>query len=446
MIKKISAYLLISFGFAGLAWPQQLEMKSATVAGFINRGKSSQDNINILMTKSLSTFLSKISKNITPYKDVEEIAGGTNFWGQKALDGSRAINIAQHFSTEQVITGDYLVNDKNSTIVIDVLVYNVINGQVLFKRNYKGNAGPEIFDTVDKMILDVSGLLVGKTISLGYFKLDIKPENVKYRLFVNNSFIKLVDSRNGYFDRFISGQSIDISLKPEKSDEETLRKIIEIKSGTNELEFNPSGVLILETMKEGVDVYLNGIKTGKTDSSGELKIPNIGAGKENAISLKKGDTMLSETNISIKEGDTKVIVFKTPAFQTDENKQIEEIVVYGDIELGTKYIAGTTGVYKFEINRGAYKAGPNAFYKTSIVVYTNRNIMWGGGGGGPISFDYQLGNGEETSYEKAEKKGKGQFITVNMQKDDFIIFVAIDGKGGFGDNEGRVYLSVTREK
>ncbi len=441
-IKKILTVLIILFICAGFMRPQQLEMKSATVAGFINRGKSNQDNINILMTKSLSTFLSKISKNITPYKDVEEIAGGTNFWSLKELEGSRAINIAQHFSTEQVITGDYTLNDKTGIITINVFVYNVVNGQVLFTRTYKGDAGLEIFDTVDKMILDVSGLLVGKAISLGYLRLAVKPKNVKYRIFINDSFVKAVDSLDGYFDKFIAGQSIDISLKQENSDVEALRKIVQIESGkTNELVYNPSGELMVETMEGGIDVYLNGKKTGKTDDSGELIIPGIEAGKGNRIELRKGDESLSFTNITISEGQTKAVVFKNSVSAKGENNQNEEIEILSANKKGTEYIAKVAGIYKFEFNRGAYHDISAQNYRTKILVYTNRNAFWNVDI--PIFYDYQLGNdlGESTP-EMAEKKSKNQSITVKLKKDDFLIFIA-KPLGSSSASIGSVYITVS---
>jgi hypothetical protein len=312
VIKKIELSFLILFTFTLFGWTGQLEMKSVTVAGFINKGKTNQDNINKIMTKSLCTFLSKISKNITPYKDVEEVALKNSFWNQKELKSSQAINIAQPFSTEQVITGDYIVNDKNETISIQVFVYNVVSGQLLFQRNYKGSAGPDIFDTIDKMILDVSGLLVGKPIQLGYAKISIKPVNENYKLFVNDVFVKLISSKDGYFDNFISGQSVDILLKTETADKEVMKKKLEIQSGkTNELVYNPSGVLIVETMESSLDVNMNGIFIGKTDGSGELKIPDVLAGKPNMITVKNSTGTVSETNIAINEGDIKVVVFKT---------------------------------------------------------------------------------------------------------------------------------------
>ncbi len=442
MIRVLSYFLAISFLFPGIMLPQKLEMKSATVAGFINRGKSSKDNINLLMGRSLTTFLMKISKSITPFRDVQDSAGASGFWGQKELNSSQAINIAQQFSTEQVITGDYLVNDQKDTITINVYVYNVVNGELLFKRNYKGDAGPEIFETIDKMILDISGLLVGKTISIGYFKLDVKPDKTKYRLFINDSFVKLVGSGDGYFDKFISGQSIDISLKPEKSDDEALRKIIEIKSGkTNELVYNPSGVLIVEAMESGIDVYLNGAKIGKTDSSGEFIIQGIEAGKDNGITLKNGNSFLSGTNINIREGSTKVVVFKTSPVPVVDYKQSEEIEIQGDNPNGTKYIAGTSGFYRFSIVRGWYRRNLNGILppSTAIAVYTNRNIIWSGESWGqPKNFDYYLGS------KKAGTNGNQSF-TVNLKKDDYVIFIAQNGYGDFNRFEGKIYLSVTHE-
>ncbi len=410
MPKKVFVILLILFASQGLIRPEDFQMKSVTVAGFINRGKPNQSNINIMMVKSLSTFLSKISKKVTPYKDIEESARGGGFWEMKELNIGKAINIAQQFSSEQVITGDYLVNDQSGKITINVYVYNVINGQLLFTRVYKGDSGLEIFTTIDKMILDVSGLLIGKTISLGYFRLNIKPIGTKYRLFINGSFVKTVDNRDGYFDKFISGQSIDISLKQEKSEDEVLRKILEMKSGvTNELNFNPSGVLIIEAMESGADVYLNGKIIGKTDGSGELIIPDVEAGKENRIALKNSET----TNIVIKEGTTKVVVFKNGADKSVDNRQSpEEIAVdVATSGAGIIYTAKKSGTYKFEFNRGAYYVFDYSGYVTRTCIYTNRPAVLVDRF--PQKYDYRIGSSEaEKSGKKAEEKTKGQTVTI----------------------------------
>lgn len=318
LVKKLGLSLFLIFFFAGIFRAQSFEMKSATVAGFINKGKANQDNVNIIMTKSLTTFLAKISKKITPYNEVEKISRETKFWEQKTLKSNLAVQIAQGFSSEQVITGDYMVDEKNDTLSIEVFAYNVITGQLLFQRNYKGNAGPDIFDTIDKMVLDVSGLLAGKPIELGYARITVGQDKVNYKLFVNDGFVKLINGKDGYMDKYIAGQSVDIVLKTEQSDKEVLKKTLEIRSGkTNSLEYNPAGSLILETIEGGLDIYMNGTNIGKTDSAGELKIPNVEAGKQNEISVKSAGSDLSSTNITISEGDLKVIVFKTTL---NENK------------------------------------------------------------------------------------------------------------------------------
>ncbi len=429
--------------FRGIIRPEDFQMKSVTVAGFINMGKPNQANINIMMVKSLSTFLSKISKKVTPYKDIEGSAKDSGFWEMKELNSGKAINIAQQFSSEQVITGDYLVNDKSGKITIDVYVYNVINGQLLFTRVYKGDAGPEIFNTIDKMILDVSGLLVGKTISIGYFRLDIKPHDTKYRLFINDTFMKTVGIGDGYFDKFISGQSIDISLKSEKSDYEVFRKIIEIKSGaTNELDFSPSGVLIIEAIESGLDVYLNGKKTGKTDSSGELTIPDVQAGKEIGITLKNSEARLSSTNIIIKEGATKVVVFKIRTDKAADDKKSEEIEV--DVASSgneINYKANIEGSYKFEITGGAYYIFDNTGYITKTFIYTNRYAVILDRY--PRQYDYQIGSDEaEKSFKKAEEKAKGMSVILKLRKGDFVSLIPELFTGNIAKDNGKVYISV----
>lgn len=261
--------LIILFLFPSVILAQQPGMKSTTVAGFINRGSSSQDSFNIVMTKSLTIFLSKITTNISPYNEVEKIAAGSGFWGKKTLNPNLALNIAQRFTSEQVITGDYIINDKDSTITINVSVFNVITGQLLFQRRYTGDSGPDIFDTVDRMILDISGLLAGRPIVLGYADIRIKAADRNYNLYIDDKFVKLINSKEGFFDEFISGQPIEIVLKTEVSNLEVFRKTLDVLGGrTNYLVYNPTGTLIIEAMEKDIDVYINGAYIGKTDDSG----------------------------------------------------------------------------------------------------------------------------------------------------------------------------------
>ena len=163
------------------------------------------------------------------------------------------------------------------------------------------------------MILDVSGLLVGKPLEIGFVRVKIKPGNIDYKLFVNDQYISSVSSKQGFIDKFIAGQQVILSLKTGRPDREVMRKSVDIEAGaTNEIDFNPAGILIVETEGSGNDIYTNGFYAGKTDAKGELKIPDVEAGVLQAIDVKNGGRELSVTNVEVNESEIKVVIFKTP--------------------------------------------------------------------------------------------------------------------------------------
>ena len=209
------------------------EIPSVTVAGFINLGKPADSTINIMITKSLITFLSKVSEGITPYENSLKAAEENGFFTAGKMNPETAILIAQTFGSERVIAGDYLVNDKDQTIAVNVYVYDVITGKLKLQRSYSGPIGLDLFDTIDKIIRDVTGLVIGKAVELGKLKVAIENSTNSYELFINDKPEKNIDSKVGFEDEYVAGRTVRVMLKSKNTGNTVLVKSVLMENRKN---------------------------------------------------------------------------------------------------------------------------------------------------------------------------------------------------------------------
>lgn len=125
----------------------------------------------------------------------------------------------------------------------------------------------------------------------------------------------------------------------------------------------------------------------------------------------------------------------------------EELYVSSSVE-GTKFTASSSTTYRFTIKSGAYTHTPSAVdgWVTSISIYKNRQIEWGESGdvSVPVNPDYSIGDDTfRSTQEEAEQIAKGDSVDIPLEENDYVIFVAGDGKGNYGDNTGGVYFSIS---
>jgi len=135
----------------------------------------------------------------------------------------------------------------------------------------------------------------------------------------------------------------------------------------------------------------------------------------------------------------------------------EELFVSALAE-GTTFIATSTGTYRFMITGGASEVCPPEAapdhpewwgWKTEVLIYKNRPIDWSGGPWtpehpNPANWDFTVGDSNlQPTYEEAEQIGKGMFVDIHLQENEYVILVVNDSKGYFWDNSGGVYFSIS---
>jgi hypothetical protein len=132
---------------------------------------------------------------------------------------------------------------------------------------------------------------------------------------------------------------------------------------------------------------------------------------------------------------------------------IENIIVSAEDESGTQYTITASGKYRFKITSGALEVFPTTSpgavpgysgWKTETLIYKNKPIEWENPtSGNPINYTARIGSDVYQSTEaEAVSAMKNSSWDAVLEKNSYVIFLANDGKGSFGDNDGDITLSI----
>lgn len=122
-------------------------------------------------------------------------------------------------------------------------------------------------------------------------------------------------------------------------------------------------------------------------------------------------------------------------------------------ENGVRINISTSGIYKVAYLDGAYSPWPNEQYEgyrgwtTTVRIYVNRPVEWGQteyGLVGPINQNDYLGSGGYyLDMSQAIATSAGDSRTFRLNAGDYLTLVALDEKGRYSDNQGKVDIGVT---
>lgn len=175
-----------------------------------------------------------------------------------------------------------------------------------------------------------------------------------------------------------------------------------------------------------------------------------GASKTVTFSLVKDTAGTYE--IGIEKLSSSLVVKSPPAY-------VEvELEVDSTSPEGVKFVAPGSGSYEVTIVGGATshlpETDPNwakyGGWRTRLVLYVNKPVEWGGPqlgdpqwGVEPINFDHKLGSDERYStIEEAEAVGQGASVTVDLDKNDYIIALEHDHLDYYSDNSGIITIRI----
>lgn len=316
------------------------ELESVTVAGFINAGDEKDNNINQMVTRSMISFLSKISTNVTPYTQVESWSEANGFWKNKKLRTASVVSMAREMGSRISVSGVYIVGE-NDMMAIRVLVHDTATGALKFDRSYKGDAGIDIFDTIDNIIRDVTGQLIGKPVEIGRLKISVQFPERQFRLYINDLFAKDLTSAEPYMDNFVADQIVKVSIRDTNEAEMFSKDVFVEKNFTTEVAYVPTGTLRLRVVDGEALILLSGKMMGKTSTNGELTIPEVTAEQLQELVVKVKNDETARYAFTIKESEIRTLLIngsnvtetsEIPAIIGKNNAIVEETDEAGEEE------------------------------------------------------------------------------------------------------------------
>ncbi len=306
----ISLFFSICFSLPDLSTAQVGDVKTIAVVGFINQGDKTDDSINKVISKSLITFLGNISgTKVTSYEAMEKLALEKNFWQSKDLDVDTAVEMGLDLAVKQVVTGTYKVNKKNGTIKITVYVYDPATAELKLKRDYSGDSGAGIFDTIDKLIRNISSELVGHTVTMGSLEVDISSDST-YNLTINKVFRKKITRNDGFRENEAGDEPLEISLTLAENEQEVYHKTVTLKDGEDRIiTYTPSGTVDVRIGAPGIKVFADDVFAGETEKSGEIVINNLKSDTNHTIRIEKDNKIIDTRTVTVGEGKTLPVEF-----------------------------------------------------------------------------------------------------------------------------------------
>ena len=117
--------------------------------------------------------------------------------------------------------------------------------------------------------------------------------------------------------------------------------------------------------------------------------------------------------------------------------------------MGIRFTAPETGRYIFKYISGAYSIypineAPNGVktWLTAIRVFKNRDVEWNGVAISDLPDARAADYAYSDNAAEAEVKAMGNTTVLSLQKDDYIILVAVDERTYYSDNPGEVIFEV----
>lgn len=282
-------------------------IKPATVVGFANLGARADDSIGAMIGTSLVTFLQKIPGAIvTPFADSEKAARDKGFFAASAARADLALTVAQGFDTRQAVFGDYKVT--GDTITINVTVLDTVTGEARFQKTYKGGAGLDIFDTIDSMVRNVSGLIAGRELSVARVIVNTA-EPRQYALSINGRFEKELGRGRNAEAVVLANEKTELSLRESSSGRVVYTETFTLSAGEiRTIDYKAMGVLTVKLPSGAGMLFINGRGAGMVDENRDFTLSLPATNAPVKITLMDGTNVRKEKTVFIREGETTLLI------------------------------------------------------------------------------------------------------------------------------------------
>lgn len=298
----VSLVTVITLALPSKSYSIDTMKETLTVAGFVNLGDRKYDDINVMITTYLSTFFSKLFKNVPDYSKVEKAAVQRGFWSSDEFRALDAIAIADTFGSRQCVTGFYIAT--KDSLKVSLHIYDIKNKNLVLQKAYTGGTGNDVFKLVDRMVKDILYQTIGSSMDLGRLRVHVKSGDGRYRVFLNGNYNAEVSKDVDYESLFMAGQIVDMSLIRVGTGKTVLKKSVKIeKDEVTEAVYQPVGNILVNTGREGLEVYLNNSNMGMTDKKGELQISNVISDGPVELAAKEDGNVVSVRRLMPGEGE-----------------------------------------------------------------------------------------------------------------------------------------------
>lgn len=277
------------------------------VAGFRNTGARLDDKLNLLISKSLINFLSRIDGySAVPFDSIQDFLLETQNAGSDKPGETPVKEFFQRFKPDSVITGEYLYNSQENTITIIVRIYSETAVKPLFEQRYTSSMGVAFFDVLDQMIEDVSSTMTGRLVTTARLNFSVLNTNRSYNFYINGSFQKVISSESPFSDIVPANEPLLISIYKKDSEQTLYTKTLLLKTDESANErYEATGVILLRMPDfAGSRIFIDSAMAGTPNFEGALFISNLPAGEHTEVIAVDGEKTNVTTLIEIQENQT----------------------------------------------------------------------------------------------------------------------------------------------
>lgn len=272
MFKTVFSFFIFISALINFSYTQMVSVRTVMIAGFQNAGAAPDQSVSLDIVKSLQTQLKSIpGLKVISYDETIRLAQEQNY--PPVLTNTEVLlRLGQLKRSGLIIYGSYRVDPRKRVISIDAVCLDVVTGQIILKRHFEGPSGIGLFDTLESVVAQFSGLLFSGVIETVPLSVTIETNGSSYGLYVNGQWrTNLTASQHVRLDLPVN-EGYELILRSSADESEVYRKYFFIKSGeTNSILYEPSGRLrirnhfkdgllqassgqVLESKKNGPDV------------------------------------------------------------------------------------------------------------------------------------------------------------------------------------------------
>ncbi len=291
-MRRLCLVLFVFVLFSSVAWSQ----KKVLIVRFYSVNGRNTD-LEDVFPRSIGAFLKEMGamEVIEMYKIKS-----------KPFKKDELLKMGQKAGVDLVVWGKYMSvgEDEEEKIRVSVVAYDVISYRKRFEKRYVGQGGVDVFELIDRVVVEISGLLLGKRLEFGKLVLKVEGGKWKYDVFLGTVKVGSVGAGETFEKKIVAGIRYVLSVRNSATKKEVLYdEFTAGKDETVEKVYRPEGMLKFNLGGKKFDVFVDGKKVNPAG----VKVP---AGKKLSVEVKEGSDVVLKKEVELEEGETRVLDVK----------------------------------------------------------------------------------------------------------------------------------------